>query len=60
MDFGMTKMVGFMATWTTYGTWLQGDKRGYVKKGITLGSNAQLEKSNKQLLKKLIIRYMLL
>jgi len=47
----MAKMVGFMATWTTYGTWLQGDKRGYVKKGITLGSNAQLEKSNKQLLK---------
>jgi REP element-mobilizing transposase RayT len=44
-------MIGFIATWTTYGTWLQGDKRGYVKNGITLGVNAQLEKSNKQLLK---------
>jgi hypothetical protein len=28
-------MIGFMATWTTYGTWLQGDKKGYVKKAAT-------------------------
>ena len=47
----MAKMIGFLATWTTYGTWLQGDKRGYVKNGITLGANFQLEKSNKRLLK---------
>ena len=47
----MAKMVGFMATWTTYGTWSQGDKRGYVKNGITMGANAQLEKSNEELLK---------
>ena len=47
----MAKMVGFMAMWTTYGTWLQGDKRGYVKNGITMGANAQLEKSNEELLK---------
>lgn len=47
----MAKMIGFMVTWTTYGTWLQGDKRGYVKNGITLGANAQLEKSNEELLK---------
>jgi REP element-mobilizing transposase RayT len=47
----MAKMIGFMATWTTYGTWLQGDERGYVKNGITLGANAQLEKTNRQLLK---------
>ena len=44
-------MIGFMATWTTYGTWLQGDRRGYVKNGITLGVNAELEKSNRELLK---------
>jgi len=50
-DCEMAKMIGFMATWTTYGTWLQGDKRGYVKNGITYGANSQLEKSNKQLLK---------
>jgi REP element-mobilizing transposase RayT len=47
----MAKMIGFMATWTTYGTWLQGDKRGYVKNGITLWANVQLEKSNEELLK---------
>jgi len=46
----MAKMIGFMVTWTTYGTWLQGDRRGYVKNGITLGANVQLEKSNEELL----------
>lgn len=40
-----------MATWTTYGTWLQGDKRGYVKNGIILRENARLERTNRQLLK---------
>jgi len=40
-----------MATWTTYGTWLQGDKKGYVKNGTILQANAELEKSNKELLK---------
>jgi len=50
-NFVMAGMIGFMATWTTYGTWLQGDRRGYVKNGITLGTNAQLEKSNEELLK---------
>ena len=41
-----------MATWTTYGTWLQGDKKGYVKNGTILEANAELEKSNKELLKR--------
>jgi len=27
----MARMIGYMLTWTTYRTWLQGDKRGYVK-----------------------------
>ncbi len=47
----MARMIGFMATWTTYGTWLQGDKRGYVKNGAVLEANAELEKHNKELLK---------
>jgi REP element-mobilizing transposase RayT len=47
----MARMIGFMATWTTYGTWLQGDGRGYVKNGTTLQPDAELEKSNKELLK---------
>jgi REP element-mobilizing transposase RayT len=44
-------MVGYMVTWTTYGTWLQGDKRGYVKKGETLEGNERLQQANKDLLK---------
>lgn len=44
-------MIGFMATWTTYGTWLQGDKKGYVKNGTILEANPELEKTNKELLK---------
>ena len=47
----MARMIGFMATWTTYGTWLQGDNRGYVKNGTILKANPELEKSNKGLLK---------
>ena len=35
----MEKTLGYMITLTTYGTWLQGDKRGYVKNGITYLSN---------------------
>ena len=47
----MARMIGFMATWTTYGTWLQGNKKGYVKNGITHNANQGLEKSNEDLLK---------
>ena len=36
-----------MLTWTTYGTWLQGDKRRYVKKGTILPPNENLLKANK-------------
>lgn len=28
----MMGMIGYMITLTTYGSWMQGDKRGYVKK----------------------------
>lgn len=31
-----------MITWTTYGTWLQGDKRRYVKKGKILPPDKSL------------------
>ena len=39
-------LIGYMLTWTTYGSWLQGDKRGYVKNGEILGNNPELCKSN--------------
>jgi len=38
----MAKLVGYMVTWTTYGTWLQGDKRGYVKDGRILEGDQTL------------------
>lgn len=43
----MVKTLGYMVTWTTYGSWLQGDERGYVKDGKILGGAAQLVKANK-------------
>jgi REP element-mobilizing transposase RayT len=45
-------MIGYMLTWTTYGTWLQGDERGYVKNGQILEQNEVLEEANKSNLKK--------
>jgi REP element-mobilizing transposase RayT len=41
------KLIGYMITWTTYGTWLQGDKRGYVKNGVILPANERLKSANK-------------
>lgn len=36
-----------MVTWTTYGSWLQGDKRGYVKDAEILPENDKLKSANK-------------
>lgn len=47
----MGTIIGYMVTWTTYGTWLQGDKRGYVKDGEILSKNIALLKSNLKRLK---------
>ena len=44
----MGKTLGYMVTWTTYGTWLQGDKRGYVREGKICGRNPRLEQRNKE------------
>ena len=48
----MAKTIAYMITWTTYGTWLQGDKRGFVKDGEILLPNQSLVDSNKRSLKK--------
>ncbi len=40
-----------MLTWTTYGTWLQGHKKGYVKEGKILEPSETLEKDNLSRLK---------
>lgn len=52
----MAKTIAYMITWTTYGTWLQGDRRRYVKDGQILPSNQSLENSNKQNLSKEPVR----
>ena len=44
----MEKMVGYMVTWTTYGTWLQGDKRKYVNDGEILPADKKIEEANKR------------
>lgn len=45
----MAKVFGYMLTWTTYGSWLQGDKRGYAREGRILSGNEELERANKRL-----------
>ncbi len=47
----MPNMIGYMATWTTYGTWLQGNKKGYVKNGTILEADPELEESNEKRLR---------
>ena len=39
----MAELCGYMITWTTYGSWLQGDKRGYVKDGQILLGDKTIE-----------------
>jgi len=46
----MSNTRGYMVTWTTYGTWLQGNKQGFVKNGKILGENEGLEQANRKML----------
>ena len=39
-------MLGYLITWTTYGSWLQGDGRRYVKNSKILQENSALRKDN--------------
>ena len=48
----MANTLGYLLTWTTYGTWLQGDKRRYVKDGEILPPNKALAEANAGLLTK--------
>jgi REP element-mobilizing transposase RayT len=52
----MAKTLGYMITFTTYGTWLQGDERGFVKDCTTYAANQALADSNKQDLSKSPVR----
>ena len=44
----MSKIVGYMLTWTTYGSWLPGDKRGYVENGKILSGDESILQRNKE------------
>jgi len=33
----MVRTIGFMATWTTYGTWLHVEKKGFVNNSAMKG-----------------------
>jgi REP element-mobilizing transposase RayT len=48
----MHRTLGYMLTWTTYGTWLQGDERRYVKDGVIRPANIPLANTNKEQLTK--------
>ncbi len=52
----MGRMIGYMFTWTTYGTWLQGDMRGYVKNGKVLRGNENLQTTNRRSQKDKLVR----
>jgi hypothetical protein len=52
----MDRVIGYMVTFTTYGTWLQGDRRGYVKDGQTFEGNEQLLDANKEAMQQGAIR----
>lgn len=43
----MGNTVGYMVTWRMYGTWLQGDGRGYTKDGEHLGRDDVLFEANR-------------
>jgi len=45
-----------MVTFTTYGTWLQGDERRYVKNGKVLEGNERLLNANKKAMPQQVVR----
>lgn len=46
-----------MLTWNMYGTWLQGDGRGYVKDGEAVKKNSRLRDDNEQRLSNDAVRF---
>lgn len=42
----MAKTLGYMLTWRIYGTWVQGDERGYARRGKVYGKDERLKNVN--------------
>ena len=43
----MPRTLGILFTWTTYGTWLRGDARGWVDEGIVFPPDPPLEAADR-------------
>jgi len=54
--YAMSKIVGYMVTWTTYGSWLPGDKRGYVDNSKILSGNIKILERNRRRQKSHIVK----
>jgi hypothetical protein len=52
----MAKTFGYMITFTTYGTWLQGSDKGFVTAGEVRGENIAIKKDCEKKLEKKIVR----
>jgi REP element-mobilizing transposase RayT len=44
----MSKIVGYMVTWTTYGSWLRGDERGFVANGQVLAGSPEVLQADRK------------
>ena len=53
----MSRVIGYMVTCTAYGTWLQGDERGWVKGGEVLEGDARVVAVNRKSLKDDPVRF---
>ncbi len=53
----MTEMTGYMVTWTTYGSWLPGDKRGYIRQGKIMPGDVKILKASKSLQKSATVTF---
>ena len=47
----MSCVIAYMLTWPTYGSWVPGDCRGWVKNGKPYSANPSLENNNRQEMK---------
>jgi len=52
----MANTLGYMITWTTYGTWLQGEEKRFVKNGVVRGENVAIKKDSEKKLESKPVR----
>jgi REP element-mobilizing transposase RayT len=52
----MRKTLGYMVTFTTYGTWLRGDSRGWRKNGKVFAANPGLKRIDESQMKGTTVR----